>query len=66
MKTASLSVKSIKSKYSQDIAAILDETSQMLTPQPQMQGNLGNATDVSSQNPKSSELKLPQNTNEGL
>lgn len=63
MKASSLSVKSMKSKHSQDIAQILDETAQMLQPQPQMQGQLGDATDESSQ--LSSQLKLPQNTNEG-
>jgi len=60
MKAASLSVKSMKSKYSQDIAEILDNTAAMLSPQPEMQSQLGDATDVSSQ--KSSQLKLPQNT----
>ncbi len=65
MKTASLSVKSMKSKHSQDIAQILDDTAQMLQPQPEMQAQLGSASDVSSQQPKSQSLKLPQNTNEG-
>ena len=66
MKAASLSVKSVKSKHSQDIARILDETAQMLTPQPQMQEQLGmGGGNPSSQQPKSQELKLPQNTNEG-
>ena len=37
----------------------------MLQPQPQQQGQLGDATDVSSQQPGSATLKLPQNTNEG-
>lgn len=66
LKAASLSVKSIKSKHSHDIAKILEETAAMLQPQPQMQAMLGNASDVSSQqSPMSSQLKLPQNTNEG-
>ena len=65
MKAAALSVKSVKTKHSRDIAEILEQTAAMLQPQPQMQQNLGDATDVSSQNPKSAELKLPQNTNEG-
>jgi len=65
MKAASLSVKSVKSKHSPDIAAILEQTAAMLTPQPEMQAQLGDATDVSSQQPLSQELKLPQNTNEG-
>jgi hypothetical protein len=69
MKAASLSVKSVKSKHSQDIAQILEQTAQMLQPQPQMQGQLGMAGGAgggpSSQQPMSQELKLPQNTNEG-
>lgn len=66
-KAASLSAKSVKSKYSQDISTILEETAAMLSPQPQMQAQLGNASDVSSQqSPMSSQLKLPQNTNEGF
>lgn len=65
-KAASLSAKSVKSKYSQDISTILENTAAMLTPQPQMQAQLGNASDVSSQqSPMSATLKLPQNTNEG-
>jgi len=69
MKAASLSVKSVKSKHSQDIAQILEQTAQMLQPQPQMQDQLGMAGSPgggpSSQQPMSQELKLPQNTNEG-
>ena len=64
MKAASLSVKSMKSKHSQDIAAILEQTAQMLSPQPEMQNQLG-MSNPSSQNPKSETMKLPQNTNEG-
>jgi len=65
-KMASLGMKSVKSKYSHDISKILDETAQMLRPQPEQQNTLGNAGgDVSSQqSPLSSQLKLPQNTNE--
>ena len=65
MKAASLSIKSVKTKHSQDIAQILAETATMLQPQPEQQAQLGNASDVSSQQPMSQELKLPQNTNEG-
>lgn len=67
LKAASLSVKSMKSKYSHDIAQILEQTAQMLTPQPEMQANLGMAggQNPSSQQPLSQGLKLPQNTNEG-
>ena len=71
MKAASLSVKSMKSKHSHDIASILDQTANMLNPQPQMQEQLGMAGGgmpgggQSSQQPSSQGLKLPQNTNEG-
>ena len=64
MKAASLSVKSMKSKHSQDIAGILEQTAQMLSPQPEMQNQLG-MSNPSSQQPSSQQLKLPQNTNEG-
>lgn len=66
MKASSLAVRSMKSKYSQDISQILEQTAQMLQPQPQMQAQLGNASDVSSQQPMSQSLKLPQNTNQGV
>ena len=65
MKAASLSVKSMKSKHSQDIAQILEQTAQMLQPQPEMQNQLG-MSNPSSQQPSSQSMKLPQNTNEGL
>ena len=69
MKAASLSVKSMKSKYSPDISQILEQTAQMLQPQPQMQDQLGMAGGGSPgggpSSQMSSQLKLPQNTNEG-
>ncbi|MCI4435443.1 MAG: hypothetical protein JHC33_01350 [Ignisphaera sp.] len=52
MKLASLSMKSLKSRYSSNIADILDQTSQMLTPQPHMQSQLGGGANVSSQLPQ--------------
>jgi len=64
MKAASLSVRSMKSKYSPDISKILEQTAQMLQPQPHKQEELGMGN-PSSQQAKSQELKLPQNTNEG-
>jgi len=64
MKAASLSVRSMKSKYSPDISQILEQTAQMLQPQPHKQEELG-MSNPSSQQAKSQELKLPQNTNEG-
>lgn len=70
-KASSLSVKTMKTKHSQDIAEILDQTAQMLGGDPaatqeaklvaQNQGSSGGGQ----QNPKSEQLKLPQNTNEG-
>ena len=65
MKAASLSVKTMKSKHSPDIAAILDQTAQMLSPQPEMQANLGAGGQMGGQPGNSQQLKLPQNTNEG-
>lgn len=70
-KAASLSVRSVKSKYSPDISQILEQTAQMLQPQPQQQENLGMASQQMEgpaggpQSQMSSQLKLPQNTNEG-
>lgn len=70
-KAASLSVRSVKSKYSPDISQILEQTAQMLQPQPQQQENLGMANQQMEgpaggpQSQMSSQLKLPQNTNEG-
>jgi len=62
-KAAALNVRSYKSKYSPEISEILEQTSQMLTPQPEMQSQLGGGNPSSQQ---SSQLKLPQNTNEGV
>lgn len=58
-KVASLSVKSIKSKHSLDIAKILIDTANNL-------GGAGTGEEAvpTGQSPKSSQLKLPQNTNE--
>lgn len=64
-KAASLSVKSMKTKYSQDISEILDQTGALISggqvPPPQPM----DATTPSKNSRKSSALKLPQNTNEG-
>ena len=73
-KIASLNVKNMKSKYSPEIAQLLEQTARMLQPQPQMQQMLGYAKQAgyknspqgdSSEVPMSQELKLPTNTNEG-
>jgi len=63
-KAAGLNVKGMKSKYSMDLADILDQTAQMLQPQPQRQTELGGGQ-VGGQSANSQSLKLPQNTNEG-
>jgi len=65
-KAAALSVKSMKTKHSIDIYEILTQTSETIAgqgnqmPQPQ-----DNQPVASAKSPKSSKLKLPQNTNEG-
>jgi len=66
MKAASLSIRSMKSKHSFDISSILDQTAAMLTPQPQMQENLGSGgpQNGSQQQPRSESMGLPQNTRE--
>ncbi len=61
---ASLAVKGLKSKYSPNISAILDQTSAM-TQQPGVNEAL-QGQQFSQSSPKSRELKLPQNTNEGI
>ncbi len=58
-KAAGLAVKSMKSKHSIDISDILTQTAGMLA----QAGNLPSASPEGDQ-PKSSALKLPQNTNE--
>jgi len=66
-KAASLGIKTLKTRYSPEISAILEQTSQMLSPQMQQQMQAGQLPGQSGgqQAPKSAELKLPQNTNEG-
>jgi len=72
-KIVALSVKSLKARYSQDIAGIMEETSAMLSGTPMEQaiqqnyvmGN-GQGQVANGNAPMSSQLKLPQNTNEGL
>lgn len=66
-KMASLSIKSTKTKFSNDIAAVLEQTSQALQQSPQ--ANSQAAANASGQTPQqagSSTLKLPTNTNEGV
>ncbi len=68
LQVASLIIKSSKTKYSPYIAAIIEETAQMLggdqeTSQMIQQGQSGQQP---SRGPMSSSLKLPTNTNEGI
>lgn len=63
---AGLSVKSMKTKYSAQISNILEQTASMLSPEMQQQMEQGMVPgQQGGQSAKSSELKLPQNTNEG-
>lgn len=61
-KAASLTVKSMKTKHSLDISDILDQTAQLIAT-----GQVAAPTPVDATTPtKSQQLKLPQNTNEGV
>lgn len=66
---ASLSMKSTKTKYSPNIAQILDQTAQMLSGDPAAteEAKMGaGGGGMQGESPKSRALKLPQNTNEGV
>lgn len=60
-KAASLAVKSVKTKHSLDISAILDQTAMMLN---QSGGVVNMMPPDPNEQPGSSTMKLPQNTNE--
>lgn len=61
-KAASLTVKSMKTKHSIDIGEILDQTAQMI-----LSGQAAPPQPTDATTPKKSQqLKLPQNTNEGV
>lgn len=67
-KMAALTLKSMKTKYTPDIVEVLDQTAQMLGGNPEMQQQasmMAQGTGQVSQ-PMSRQLKLPQNTNEGV
>lgn len=66
LKAASLAVKGMKSRRSIDIAEILDQTAMMIAQGgvPQQDPNAPPPQMQNSRSPKSSSLKLPQNTNE--
>lgn len=64
LRAAALSVRSVRTKHSHEIAELIDATAKMLSPEQQMmaqQGMMGGE----GQQPRSQELKLPTNTNEG-
>ena len=66
-KAAALSIKTMKTKHSPDISAILEETAQMLGGSPEASGAASEAAagqSNSSRQPLSQSQKLPQNTNE--
>ena len=67
-KMAELSIKSVKTKYSPNIADILKETAAMLSGNPEAteEAKQGAGGGMQQQSPKSRELKLPANTNEGV
>lgn len=59
-KAASMTVRSMKTKYSMDISDILDETGSLI-----QGGAMAPPTEPAGEQPGSASLKLPQNTNEG-
>ncbi len=63
---AALSIKTMKTKHSPDIAKIMEETAQMLggDPEASNQASLAAEGQGSNNNPRSAAQKLPQNTNE--
>lgn len=67
-KMASLTVRSTKTRYSTDIAGIIEQTAQMLQGNAEATQMAQNAAMGGAQiaSPKSKALKLPQNTNEGV
>ena len=66
-KVSSLAMKTMGTKYSPQISQIMDETSQMLSGNPEAQQAASNMAQGSGApgSAMSSSLKLPQNTNEG-
>lgn len=67
LEMSALAMKSMKTKYSPDIVAVLQQTAQMLGQDPAQQEQAKEAAGGGQgQQPKSRELKLPANTNEGV
>lgn len=67
-KMSALAMKSMKTKYSPDIVAVLDQTAQMLGGNPEANAEAASVAQggPQGQQPMSRGLKLPQNTNEGV
>lgn len=68
-KVSSLAMKTMGTKYSPQISRILEETADMLSQDPQKEQDasaMAQGNGPATQNPQSSALKLPQNTNEGV
>lgn len=65
-KVASLAIKNMGTKHSPEISAVIDSVAQKLggSPQAQQEASMLAQGGASSQNGMSSQLKLPQNTNE--
>ena len=65
---AALAMKSMKTKYSPDIVAVLNQTAQMLGGDPEANAQVAQAQQGGQQGgqPMSKALKLPANTNEGV
>lgn len=68
-KAYSLSVKSMKTRYSPEISSIIEQTAMMLGGTPaeaaMQNGELSGQSGAGGNQPMSQDLKLPQNTNEG-
>jgi hypothetical protein len=68
-KMAALSIKSMKTKYSPNISALLEQTSQSLAENPEAQqgaSEMAQGGSSGGSQPLSKGFKLPQNTNEGV
>lgn len=65
---SALAMKSMKTKYSPDIVAVLNQTAEMLGGDPEAQAQASQMAQGGQQGgqPMSRALKLPQNTNEGV
>lgn len=64
LKAAALSIESVRTKHSHEISELIKGTAESLETQMQMQAQMQMQTQGFEDNPRSQELKLPQNTNE--